>query len=207
MSALTYDSTWVKFHSLSFWVSSARTDRECRSHTLNTPSPPISLDTYLEGIQALFESGRYRRTLDAISAALENYPKTESLLLWEAIATNAIGETEKAISLVKPLANSGDLETRQQARYLSQIWSAPSLQRHEEWQVNMTSFNSRLSNGRSTYVSSSAATSSSSASRDKPSSNLPDAPPPTERPRSFWVTVLVTGVLALAASNILLYII
>ena len=171
---------------------------------MSTPSTPTSLNTYLEGIQALHESGRYRKALDAIATALEHYPKTDSLLLWQAIATNAIGETDRAISLVKPLANSGDFETRQQARYLAQIWSAPPLQRHEEWQVNMTSFNSRLGNSRSAYVSSNAGGSPTTA-KTTSSSTIPEETPPSERPRSFWVTLVVTGTLALAACNILLY--
>ena len=170
---------------------------------MSTPSTPTSLRTYLEGIQALHESGRYRKALDAIATALDRYPKTDALLLWEAIATNAIGDTDKAISLVKPLANSGDFETRQQARYLSQIWSAPSLQRHEEWQVNMNSFNNRLGNSRSAYVSSTAA--GSPTPKKRSSTTVPGKTPPSERPRSFWVTLAVTGTLALAACNILLY--
>ncbi|MGK7912661.1 MAG: hypothetical protein AB4050_14470 [Synechococcus sp.] len=171
---------------------------------MSTPSTPTSLNTYLEGIQALHESGRYRKALDAIATALEYYPKTDSLLLWKAIATNAIGETETAISLLNPLANSGDLETRQQARYLSQIWSAPSLQRHEEWQVNMTNFNSRLGSSRSAYVSSTAA-GSFKPNKAKSSATVPGETPPSEHPRSFWVRLAVTGTLALAACNILLY--
>ncbi|MEM9566692.1 MAG: hypothetical protein AAF974_00150 [Cyanobacteria bacterium P01_E01_bin.34] len=171
---------------------------------MTTPSTPTSLATYLEGIQALHESGRYRTALNAIATALEHYPNTDALLLWEAIATNAIGETEKAISLVNPLATSGDFETRQQARYLSQIWSAPSLQRHDEWQVNMTGFNDRLGTSRSAYVTSAAA-GNSAATKTKPSVTVPGDAPPSERPRSFWITLFVTGTLALAACNILLY--
>ncbi|MGK7906866.1 MAG: tetratricopeptide repeat protein [Synechococcus sp.] len=156
---------------------------------------PTSLDAYIAAVETLFEGGRYRDALATISTALEQHPDNPDLLLWQAIATNAVGQTEEAISMVTPLKISGDLETRQKARYLAQIWSAPSLNRPKEWKVNMADF-SQIDSGFSTvYVAANPLNEDRSAKKSKkkfplyPSGQL-----------KFWPTVLSIGAIAIAIS-------
>ena len=104
-----------------------------REMPLTGPSAPQPLEQYLARIELLLEGGLYRQTLDAIATALEHYPYADSLWLWQAIATEAAGDTETAIATAQPLTNSQDAKIRQQSRYLIEIWSAPKLERPQNW--------------------------------------------------------------------------
>jgi hypothetical protein len=88
-------------------------------------------------VQLLFEGGRYRQTLELLAEARDRYPHSAPLQLWQAIALDAIGQTEAAIASIRPLTHLGDRETQQQARYLLSIWSAPSLKRQDTWMATM----------------------------------------------------------------------
>lgn len=167
---------------------------------MSPPSPPVSLEAYLEGIQTLFERGRYRTTLDAISSALDHYPDAESLLLWKAIATNAIGNTDEAIAIVQPLTDSGDRQTCQQATYLVQIWSAPKLQRQREWQAGMTDFGQ---SDRRSFSSGNSGAGTAYATAPLPKAPSQDSSPTPTSPFEFWSATAAIGLLAMVASTLL----
>jgi hypothetical protein len=77
--------------------------------------------------------GSYRQVLQQIEMALQHYPDSGSLRLWQAITTEALGQTAAAIALTRPLLQHPDPEIAQQARYLVWIWEAPRLRRPPEW--------------------------------------------------------------------------
>ena len=164
----------------------------------------ITLDAYLEGIQALFECGRYRPALEAISKALNSYPDADALLLWQAITTNAMGNTDEAIAIVQPLTDNGDRQTRQQAAYLIQIWSAPKLQRQREWQATMPDFG-QGDRTFSTAGSAAAGTSYTPPPTTKASPQESSAPPASSI--GFWPATLTIGLLAMAASILLILVV
>ena len=167
---------------------------------MSSPTP-ITLDAYLEGIQALFERGRYRPALEAISQALNSYPDTNSLLLWQAIATNAMGNTDEAIAIVQPLTDSGDRQTRQQAAYLIQIWSAPKLQRQREWQPTMPDFGQ---SDRSSSTAGGTAAGTTYATAPPAKASPQESSPSPASSIGFWPATVTIGLLAMAASTLLI---
>ena len=119
----------------------------------SSPSNPASLQDQLEHIQLLFEGGLYRQTLEVIGLALEDFPNEDELWLWQAIATEAIGDTAGAITFAEPLTDSDNPDTRQNAEYLIRIWSAPQLERSPELHPQLSGFDG-LDDRATTFVAS-----------------------------------------------------
>ncbi|MEM6446094.1 MAG: hypothetical protein AAF704_05945 [Cyanobacteria bacterium P01_D01_bin.123] len=105
--------------------------------TVSPSEPQPTASAYVDRVEALFERGDYRGTLSLVAEALESYPESTALRLWQAIATDASGDTESAIALVRPLTQMGDRETRTQASYLLRIWQAPRLARPQTWMTDV----------------------------------------------------------------------
>ncbi|WP_017328092.1 hypothetical protein [Synechococcus sp. PCC 7336] len=159
-------------------------------------SPPQTVDRHLDRIQLLFEGGLYRQTLDAIATALEQHPYAEPLWLWQAIATDAIGNTEAAIETVLPLTNSQDAEIRKQANYLASIWSAPRLERPQNWNARVENLD-RLGD-RQEFVRGKAA---SAPTTPSPSFTEPPRPSANDpKPFPFWRTLIFIGAATLATT-------
>ncbi|MEN9203626.1 MAG: hypothetical protein Q6K80_05615 [Thermostichus sp. DG_1_6_bins_120] len=98
-----------------------------------TKSSDLRLPQYLTLIQLQFEQGQYRQVLDQIRQAQSCYPQSGKLRLWQALAQEALGQTQEAILLVQTLVGNPDPEVAQQARYVLGIWQAPRLRRPSEW--------------------------------------------------------------------------
>jgi tetratricopeptide (TPR) repeat protein len=101
------------------------------------PAPDLPLPQYLARIQASFERGQYRQALEEAKQAQGRYPQAGQLRLWQALAQEALGETEEAVRLVQSLLHSPDPELAQQARYVLSIWQAPRLRRPAEWSIQI----------------------------------------------------------------------
>ncbi|MEO1133982.1 MAG: tetratricopeptide repeat protein [Cyanobacteria bacterium J06639_1] len=159
-----------------------------------------SIDDYVRSVEAVFERGNYRETLNLLAEALERYPESAALGLWQAIATDASGDTETAIELVKPLTQGGDRETRKQASYLLKIWQAPRLARPETWMTDVPSVTT--TGDRATVVRTGvAARASDSTARDSEStanSPVPEtaAPSKTLLLSGWWIAMgAIVGIL------------
>ncbi|MFQ3615004.1 MAG: hypothetical protein SNJ68_15020 [Cyanobacteriota bacterium] len=88
---------------------------------------------HLALIQSGFERGQYRQVLEQIRQAQSRYPQSGKLRLWQALAQEALGQTQEAILLAQALVRNPDPEVAQQARYILGIWQAPRLRRPPEW--------------------------------------------------------------------------
>ncbi len=97
------------------------------------PPEALRLPQHLARIQASFERGQYRQALEQIKQAQSRYPQVGQLRLWQALAQEALGETQEAIRLAQTLLCNPDPEVAQQARYVLGIWQAPRLRRPAEW--------------------------------------------------------------------------
>ncbi|MFS8859353.1 tetratricopeptide repeat protein [Synechococcus sp. H60.1] len=97
------------------------------------PPEDLRLPQHLARIQASFERGQYRQALEQVKQAQSRYPQAGKLRLWQALAQEALGETQEAIRLVQTLLGNPDPEVAQQARYVLGIWQAPRLRRPAEW--------------------------------------------------------------------------
>lgn len=93
----------------------------------------LGLTQHLALIQSKFERGDYRQALEQIKQAQSRYPQSGKLRLWQALAQEALGETQEAIRLAQTLLRNPDPEVAQQARYVLGIWQAPRLRRPAEW--------------------------------------------------------------------------
>jgi tetratricopeptide (TPR) repeat protein len=93
----------------------------------------LRLSQHLALIQSRFERGQYRQALEQVRQAQSRYPQSGKLRLWQALAQEALGETQEAILLVQTLLRNPDPEVAQQARYVLGIWQAPRLRRSAEW--------------------------------------------------------------------------
>lgn len=93
----------------------------------------LRLSQHLALIQLRFERGQYRQALEEVKQAQSRYPQSGKLRLWQALAQEALGETQEAILLVQTLLRNPDPEVAQQARYVLGIWQAPRLRRSAEW--------------------------------------------------------------------------
>ncbi|MFQ3613600.1 MAG: hypothetical protein SNJ68_07795 [Cyanobacteriota bacterium] len=88
---------------------------------------------HLALIQSGFERGQYRQVLEQVRQAQSRYPQSGKLRLWQALAQEALGQTQEAILLAQTLVGNPDPEVAQQARYILGIWQAPRLRRPPEW--------------------------------------------------------------------------
>ena len=93
----------------------------------------LRLSQHLALIQLRFERGQYRQALEEVKQAQSRYPQSGKLRLWQALAQEALGETQEAILLAQTLLRNPDPEVAQQARYVLGIWQAPRLRRPAEW--------------------------------------------------------------------------
>jgi hypothetical protein len=93
----------------------------------------LRLPQHLALIQAGFERGQYRQVLEQVRQAQSRYPQSGKLRLWQALAQEALGQTQEAILLAQTLLRNPDPEVAQQARYILGIWQAPRLRRPPEW--------------------------------------------------------------------------
>jgi|GEM_PF-1485082 len=93
----------------------------------------LRLSQHLALIQLRFERGQYRQALEQAKQAQSRYPQSGKLRLWQALAQEALGETQEAILLAQTLLRNPDPEVAQQARYVLGIWQAPRLRRRAEW--------------------------------------------------------------------------
>ncbi len=93
----------------------------------------LRLPQHLALIQAGFERGHYRQVLEQVQQAQSRYPQSGKLRLWQALAQEALGQTQEAILLAQTLLRNPDPEVAQQARYVLGIWQAPRLRRPPEW--------------------------------------------------------------------------
>jgi len=103
------------------------------AHGKPTMTDPPTLSSYLEAIELGMERGRYREILVVIEEALRHYPTSGSLLLWQAVVTQALGDTPAAIAFANKLLNHPHRSICQDARRLLGIWQAPQLRRPETW--------------------------------------------------------------------------
>lgn len=93
----------------------------------------MSLVDYLHAIESGFEQGSYNQVMDCIQLALQEYPASGALKVWQALTLEALGRSTEAIQVIRPLCRSPEREVADQARYLLRIWQAPRLRRHSEW--------------------------------------------------------------------------
>ncbi|MEN9221378.1 MAG: hypothetical protein Q6M04_02965 [Thermostichus sp. BF3_bins_97] len=98
-----------------------------------TPSEDLRLPQHLALIQLGFERGQYRQVLEQVRQAQNRYPQSGKLRLWQALAQEALGQTQEALLLIQTLLRNPDPEVAQQARYVLGIWQAPRLRRPPEW--------------------------------------------------------------------------
>lgn len=98
-----------------------------------SPSEDLRLPQHLALIQSGFERGQYRQVLEQVRQAQSHYPHSGKLRLWQALAQEALGQTQEAILLAQTLVRHPDPEVAQQARYILGIWQAPRLRRPPEW--------------------------------------------------------------------------
>jgi tetratricopeptide (TPR) repeat protein len=104
-------------------------------------SDPPTLSSYLEAIERGMERGRYRETLALIEAALRYYPGNGQVLVWQAVVTEALGDTPAAIALADKLRHHPQVRIRADARRLLGIWQAPQLRRSEAWLTTIPDLN------------------------------------------------------------------
>ncbi len=97
------------------------------------PAEELRLHQHLARIEASFERGQYRQALEQAKQAQSHYPQAGKLRLWQALAQEALGETQEATRLLQTLLSNPDPEVAQQARYVLGIWQAPRLRRPAEW--------------------------------------------------------------------------
>lgn len=101
------------------------------------PSEDLRLPQHLALIQSGFEGGQYRQVLEQVRQAQSRYPQSGKLRIWQALAQEALGQTQEAILLAQTLVNDPDPEVAQQARYILAIWQAPRLRRPPEWLIEI----------------------------------------------------------------------
>ncbi|MEN9226763.1 MAG: hypothetical protein Q6L60_06690 [Thermostichus sp. HHBFW_bins_43] len=101
------------------------------------PAEDLKLPQHLALIQLGFERGQYRQVLEQVRQAQSRYPQSGKLKLWQALAQEALGQTQEAILLAQALVRNPDPEVAQQARYVLGIWQAPRLRRPPEWLIEI----------------------------------------------------------------------
>ncbi|MEN9206492.1 MAG: hypothetical protein Q6J68_07395 [Thermostichales cyanobacterium SZTDM-1c_bins_54] len=96
-----------------------------------------ALEDYLRAIEWGMEKGAYQKTRELVQVALGHYPGEGQLCLWEAILTQALGDTKQAIVLAERLLQHPQRPIRQDAKRFLTIWRAPQLRRSESWLVQI----------------------------------------------------------------------
>lgn len=88
------------------------------------------IETYLEDGQFLLERGEYAAAIALFETALAEYPDAARLHVWYAIALDASGNTEAALTALQPWLK--DPEVGADAQKLRSIWKAPRLNQPED---------------------------------------------------------------------------
>lgn len=172
----------------------------------NSKNSHLSASQYVDRVEALFERGNYRETLELLSQALAAHPESIALRLWQAIVTDAAGDTDTAIELVRPLTRGGDRETRQQASYLLKIWQAPRLERPQAWMTDVPSVST--TGDRATVVRSQASARTPSGAKghaSRSSAELTDEPTRESSDTAlpgWWVAIAAIAVILLAMMTV-----
>lgn len=144
-----------------------------------------SLESYLSAIEWGMAKGAYRETQDLVRVALSHYPDSGEVALWEAIVTQALGDTAQAIALGERLLQHPQRSVRQDAKRFLAIWRAPQLRRSESWLVQIPD------------LSSPDAQAGRLVSPTKPATPAPaETPPPLASGSSYAVIWFLLGAVA-----------
>ncbi|GAB4214720.1 MAG: hypothetical protein OHK0012_13340 [Synechococcales cyanobacterium] len=151
---------------------------------------PLPLETYVAALTAAMERGQYRQGLHLVEQALGQYPTQGELLLWQAIFTEALGQTDVAISLAERLQRHPQSAIRRDARRLLGIWKAPQLRRPPEWLTSIPEFNAAESSPKPRTVA--------GVPRPQPPRSDPSPTPEPTPASSYAVIWIPLGVVVLA---------
>lgn len=144
-----------------------------------------------------FEKGHYRLSVENLEKACQwvslHSKKGAEVRIWLVNAYQAMGDTEKAMTLCAEVVANSYGETKVQASRLLYILKAPQLQRPKEWMTEIPDL-TKTSQNISNYVP----VSKPRKIKPKPQILLEDLNNINTKENTFiWLTMIVTGVTVL----------